>query len=289
MRLIKFATDDRSSSRIGLLEEDRVIPLASITGPGTLSEVLHADDPEAEVRRLRHVPLAPLALESVRILPPIDQQEVWGAGVTYERSKVARQEESEGAASFYDLVYTASRPELFFKATPGRVVGPGEPIRVRADSKWSVPEPELAMVLSPALKLVGFTIGNDVSARDIEGENPLYLPQAKVYRASCALGPGITLASAMPPRASIGIRLEIERDGKVAYRGETSTARMARRLEDLIDWLGREDRFPDGVILLTGTGIVPPDDFTLEPGDRVAITIDGIGTLTNPVIRGGSS
>ncbi len=209
--------------------------------------------------------------------------------MTYERSKVAREEESEGAASFYDRVYTASRPELFFKATPSRVAGPGEPIRVRGDSRWSVPEPELALVLGPALELVGFTIGNDVSARDIEGENPLYLPQAKLYRSSCALGPCITLAPAMPPRASIGIRLEIERDGRPVYRGETGVARMARALEDLIDWLGRENHFPDGVILLTGTGIVPPDDFSLEAGDRVSIAIEGIGTLTNPVVRGGSS
>jgi 2-dehydro-3-deoxy-D-arabinonate dehydratase len=289
MRLVKFTTEDGAKPRIGLFEDDLVIPMASITGPWSLAEVLSADDPVAEVRRLRHVPLAPLPVESVRILPPVDAQEVWGAGVTYERSKVARQEESERAADFYDLVYTASRPELFFKATAGRVVGPGEPIRVRGDSKWSVPEPELALVLSPAMKLVGYTIGNDVSARDIEGENPLYLPQAKVYRASCALGPCITLAPAMPPRASIGIRLEIERDGQCVHRGETSVARMARGLEELIDWLGRENHFPDGVILLTGTGIVPPDDFTLETGDRVSITIDGIGTLTNPVIRGGSS
>ena len=287
MRLIKFATDDSSSPRVGLLQDGHVIALAS--GPGSLSGLLHADDPEAEVRRLVDRAGPPLAFASVRILAPLDVQEVWGAGVTYERSKVARQEESEGAASFYDLVYRASRPELFFKATPSRVVGPGEAIRVRGDSKWSVPEPELALVLSPALKLVGFTIGNDVSARDIEGENPLYLPQAKVYQASCALGPCITLAPAMPPRASIGIQLEIERDGRRVHRGETSVARMARGLEDLIDWLGRENHFPDGVILLTGTGIVPPDDFTLEAGDRVSITIDGIGTLTNPVSRGGSS
>jgi 2-dehydro-3-deoxy-D-arabinonate dehydratase len=290
MRLIKFATEDSPAPRVGLLQDDCVMPLASLTSwPPSLSRILHADDPEAEVRRQRAVFPAPLAVESVRILPPIDAQEVWGAGVTYERSKVARQEESERAADFYDLVYTASRPELFFKATPGRVVGPGEAIRVRRDSKWSVPEPELAMVLSPALKLVGFTVGNDVSARDIEGENPLYLPQAKVYQASCALGPCITLAQAMPPRSSIGIQLEIERDGRRVYRGETSVARMARGLEDLIDWLGRENRFPDGVILLTGTGIVPPDDFTLQAGDRVSITIDGIGTLTNPVALGGSS
>jgi 2-dehydro-3-deoxy-D-arabinonate dehydratase len=288
MRLIKFVTDDSTKPRVGLLEDDHVTPLASLTEPVSLSHILHADDPEAAVRRIGRVFLASLDLESVRILPPLDAQEVWGAGVTYERSKIAREEESERAASFYDLVYTASRPELFFKATPSRVVGPGEPIRVRTDSRWSVPEPELAMVLSPALKLAGFTIGNDVSARDIEGENPLYLPQAKVYQASCALGPGITLTSAMPPRAEIGIRLEIERDGRRVYQGETSVARMARGLEDLIHWLGRENHFPDGVILLTGTGIVPPDDFSLEAGDRVSISIDGIGTLTNPVVRGES-
>src|SRR5262249_12507333 len=152
-------------------------------------------------------------------------------------------------------------PELFFKATPSRVAGPGEPIRVRRDSRWSVPEPELAMVLSPALKLVGFTIGNDVSARDIEGENPLYLPQAKVYDARCAIGPWITLPESMPPRAAIGIRVEIERAGVPIFHGETCVARMARGFEDLIAWLGRDNRFPNGVVLLTGTGIVPPDEF----------------------------
>lgn len=293
MRLIKFR--DREPDlpmpaghyRVGLLEGDEVVPLGSFSfGPNPLLDILHAEDPEKALRRFRHVSLAHLPLAKVDILPPLDNQEVWGAGVTYERSKVARQEESESAARFYDRVYTADRPELFFKATPNRVAGPGQPIRVRRDSRWSVPEPELALVLSPSLKLVGFTVGNDVSARDIEGENPLYLPQAKVYDASCALGPVITLASAMPPRTSIGIRMEIERGGAVVYRGETSLARMARKLEDLIDWLGREDRFPNGVILLTGTGIVPPDDFSLEAGDRVAIEIDGIGTLVNPVARG---
>ena len=199
---------------------------------------------------------------------------------------MARQEESEQGGSFYDLVYRADRPELFFKATPSRVVGPGQPIRVRRDTHWCVPEPELALVLSPSLRLVGFTIGNDVSARDIEGENPLYLPQAKVYDASCALGPVITLAADMPPVRELTIRLEIDRGGSIAFEGSTSVARMARGLEELIDWLGRDNLFPDGVILLTGTGIVPPDEFTLQPGDIVRITIDGIGTLTNPVIQG---
>ncbi|MHB1560403.1 MAG: fumarylacetoacetate hydrolase family protein [Isosphaeraceae bacterium] len=293
MRLIKFRDREPDSPtpadhhRVGLLEGDEVVPLGSPDlGPSPLSRILHAEDPEKVIRDSRRVSIAPVPLAKVEVLPPLDHQEVWGAGVTYERSKVAREEESESAATFYDRVYTADRPELFFKATPNRVAGPGQPIRVRRDSRWSVPEPELALVLSPSLKLVGFTVGNDVSARDIEGENPLYLPQAKVYDGSCALGPVITLASAMPPRASIGIRLEIERGSEVVYRGETSLARMARTLEDLIDWLGREDRFPNGVILLTGTGIVPPDDFSLEAGDRVAIEIDGIGTLVNPVVRG---
>ncbi|MBV8076967.1 MAG: fumarylacetoacetate hydrolase family protein, partial [Planctomycetaceae bacterium] len=222
----------------------------------------------------------------VRLCAPLDAQEVWGAGLTYERSKVARHGESEQGGSFYERVYRAERPELFFKATPSRVVGPGQPVRVRRDTRWCVPEPELALVLSPALRLVGFTIGNDVSARDIEGENPLYLPQAKVYDASCALGPVITLASAMPPVGTLAIRLEIERDGAIAFEGETSVARMARSLDDLIDWLGRDNLFPHGVILLTGTGIVPPDAFCLRPGDLVRITIDGIGTLSNPVIQG---
>jgi 2-dehydro-3-deoxy-D-arabinonate dehydratase len=223
---------------------------------------------------------------SVRALAPLDDHEVWAAGVTYERSKVAREQESDRAATFYDLVYTASRPEIFFKATASRVVGPGQPVRVRADTKWCVPEPELALVLNPQLDLVGFTVGNDMSARDIEGENPLYLPQAKVYDACCALGPAITLAVDMPPREAIGIRLEIDREGATIFEGETSVARMKRQFGELIGWLGRDNLFPHGAVLLTGTGLVPPDDFSLKSGDLVRITIDGIGTLTNPVVQG---
>ena len=189
MRLIKFATPDLPdipTPRVGLLEDDQIRPLDSWS---RLPESIPSRGRSGSRGPQACRPAPCSAADRVGpILAPLDAQEVWGAGVTYERSKVARQEESEGAASFYDLVYTASRPELFFKATPSRVVGPGEPIRVRQDSRWSVPEPELALVLSPALKLVGFTIGNDVSARDIEGENPLYLPQAKVYEGSCAWG-----------------------------------------------------------------------------------------------------
>ncbi|WP_435005898.1 fumarylacetoacetate hydrolase family protein [Tundrisphaera lichenicola] len=286
MRIAKFVRETDPTPRIGLVEGDQIRPI----GPpdARLSDLLHAEDPAQIVRDWlgQSGSQGETTLGSVRLLPPIDHQEVWGAGVTYERSKQARQEESEQAASFYDKVYTADRPELFFKATPSRVVGPGQAIRVRQDTSWCVPEPELALVLSPRLTIVGFTVGNDVSARDIEGENPLYLPQAKMYDACCALGPVITLASAMPPILEVGIRLEIEREGKTIVRESTSIARMARKLEDLVDWLGRDNRFPDGAFLLTGTGIVPPDDFTLAPGDFVRIAIDGIGTLVNPVVQG---
>jgi 2-dehydro-3-deoxy-D-arabinonate dehydratase len=220
------------------------------------------------------------------LLAPIDRQEVWAAGVTYKRSKVARMEESQGAARFYDLVYEAARPELFFKASPHRVAGAGQPVRIRADATWNVPEPELTLVLNSRDQLVGFTVGNDMSSRDIEGENPLYLPQAKVYNACCGLGPWITLADAMPPRAEIGIQLAVRRAGKVAFHGETSIEQMARTFEDLIGWLARDNSFPNGAFLLTGTGIVPKDDFTLQAGDVVEITIDGIGTLSNPVVQG---
>jgi 2-dehydro-3-deoxy-D-arabinonate dehydratase len=287
MRIIKFTAQGDLTPQVGLLEDDSVVPLAS--GEHCLTELLHADDVAGHVRRLLLGSGPPLKLIAIRLLAPVDHQEVWGAGVTYERSKAAREKESDRAASFYDQVYTASRPELFFKATPNRVAGPEEAIRVRRDSVWCVPEPELALVVSPSLTLVGFTIGNDVSARDIEGENPLYLPQAKVYDACCALGPSITLVDEMPPRSSVGIHLAIERSGQTIYEGATTLARMVRGFDDLIDWLGRDNHFPNGVILLTGTGIVPPDDFSLKSLDRVVITIDGIGTLANPVTQGGSA
>jgi 2-dehydro-3-deoxy-D-arabinonate dehydratase len=186
-----------------------------------------------------------------------------------------------GAARFYDLIYSASRPELFFKANPQRVVGPGGRVHIRGDSKWSVPEPELALIISPHLQIIGFTIGNDMSARDIEGENPLYLPQAKVYDNCCALGPAITLADSMPPPDQVTIRLAIRRLDASVFEGATRLDAMARTFEDLVGWLGRETSFPHGVILLTGTGIVPPDDFTLMAGDHITIDITGIGQLTN--------
>jgi 2-dehydro-3-deoxy-D-arabinonate dehydratase len=279
---MRFAKVRRSSGAVEVVridEQDRVYALA---GVNSLADLLAAGDP-AELAQAASASAAPEPLAGLQLLAPVDRQEVWAAGVTYKRSKVARQEESVGAAQFYDKVYTADRPELFLKATPERVVGPGGAIRVRRDSRWSVPEPELTLVVSPDLRIVGYTVGNDVSARDIEGENPLYLPQAKVYHGACAVGPVVTLARALPPADQVTIRLVIRRAGQTAYDGSTPLTAMARPLTELVDWLGRENQFPHGVLLMTGTGIVPPDDFHLAPGDEVSISISGIGTLTNPV------
>ncbi len=219
------------------------------------------------------------------ILAPIESQPVWAAGVTYERSRNEREAESVSAADVYALVYDAERPELFLKAAGRRVVPPGDAIGIRRDSAWNVPEPELVIVADAALRPVGLTIGNDVSSRSIEGENPLYLPQAKVYDRSCALGPCVVAWDDVALPAAIG--LTILRGGSPAFAGETSTAAIHRRLEDLVDWLGRAMTFDVGAYIMTGTGIVPPESFTLQAGDEVVITIDGIGELRNPVIEVG--
>jgi len=218
------------------------------------------------------------------ILAPIESGEVWAAGVTYFRSRTARMEEAEaaGGGTFYDRVYEAPRPELFMKATPHRVVGPGTAVHIRSDSKWNVPEPELALVVTPGGKLIGYTVGNDMSSRDIEGENPLYLPQAKVYTRACALGPCILVTGELL-RPDTLISLNILRGGSVAFSGETPLSQMKRSPFSLIEYLFLENSFPSGVVLLTGTGIVPPDSFTLAQGDEVRIGIEGIGTLVNPV------
>ena len=286
MRLAKVQLVD-GERRLGVLEKDAVqlLDLQQVDHVRSLSDILHAPDPAGLTKFLVDPKTPPVPLGEVTLLAPIDRQEVWAAGVTYTRSQVARMEESETGASHYDRVYTAARPEIFFKATPNRVSGPGEPVRVRADSKWSVPEPELALVVSPDKRLVGFTIGNDMSARDIEGENPLYLPQAKFYNQCCGLGPGVLLADKPLDRKATKIALTIERNGKKAFKGETDLGQMVREFDELVDWLGRENDFPAGAVLLTGTGIVPPDEFTLHDGDVVSIEITGIGTLTNPVVQ----
>lgn len=283
MRLAKVRYGSGETGVVRVDGGDAVpLELGLIDGIDTLADVLAASDPVGLVDELA-IPAAARPLASLKLLAPVDRQEVWAAGVTYKRSKVAREEESAGAAQFYDKVYSAPRPELFLKATPERVVHPGGPIRVRKDSKWNVPEPELTLVISPDLRVVGYTIGNDVSSRDIEGENPLYLPQAKVYDGACAVGPVVVLAKALPKLTEAEIRLVIRRGGNVAFDGATSVSQMARTPEDLVSWLGRENRFPAGALLLTGTGIVPPDEFSLAPGDLVEISITGIGTLSNPV------
>lgn len=216
------------------------------------------------------------------LLAPIDTaQEVWGSGVTYLRSRDARKAESKTSADVYQQVYDAERPEIFFKQVGWRTVGHGQNVRIRADTTWNVPEPELVLVINAAGEIVGYTVGNDMSSRDIEGENPLYLPQAKTYNGSCAIGPAIRLLSA-PELADLPIQLEISRAGAVAFAGETATSRMKRTFPDLASWLYRELTFPHGAFLMTGTGIVPPDDFTLHSGDLIRVTIGGV-TLENVV------
>jgi 2-dehydro-3-deoxy-D-arabinonate dehydratase len=288
MQLCKVQVET-GETRVGVLADNHVrfLDLKDYVGIRCLSDVLHAEHPAVLAHDLIDDSARRVPLNELTLLPPIDHQEVWAAGVTYKRSREARERESAGAARFYDLVYAADRPEIFFKATPHRVVGCGGRVHIRRDSRWSVPEPELALVVSPQLKLIGYTIGNDMSARDIEGENPLYLPQAKVYNASCALGPVITLADAMPPLDQVAIRMSIERQGQTVFEGSTQVSNMARTFADLIHWLGQDNSFPHGVILLTGTGLVPPDEFALRAGDLVSIEITGIGWLRNLVEQRG--
>jgi 2-dehydro-3-deoxy-D-arabinonate dehydratase len=218
------------------------------------------------------------------LLSPLGNQEIWAAGVTYKRSREARMLEAEqsGGGSFYDRVYDAERPELFFKATPARVVAPGGVMRLRPDSTWMVPEPELTLVVNRRAKIVGYTVGNDLSCRDIEGENPLYLPQAKVFDGCAAIGPGLLIASARPPPET-RIELSIARGGVRVFGGSTTLAELKRSLDSLVEFLFRATSFSAGCFLMTGTGIVPGDDFALQPGDEIAIGIDGIGTLHNRV------
>lgn len=218
------------------------------------------------------------------IVAPIVSQEVWAAGVTYFRSRTARMEESKdaGGGSFYDRVYAAERPEIFFKATPQRVANPSQPMHLRADSKWMVPEPELTLAINARGEIIGATVGNDLSCRDIEGENPLYLPQAKCFKLCAALGPAI-LVQAQPLVSATRIQLVIERNGAPAFQGDTTLAQLKRTPDELAGFLFRDNTFPEGAFLMTGTGIVPGDEFTLQSGDIVKITIDGIGTLSNPM------
>lgn len=249
----------------------------------TLDHLFASDAPVTQVAEVfaRSRDIAP---RSAAPLAPVGQQEIWAAGVTYLRSRTARMEESKdaGGGSFYDKVYHAPRPELFFKATPSRVAAPGTPVRIRRDSRWNVPEPELTLALNHRGAIFGYTIGNDMSSRDIEGENPLYLPQAKVYDRSAALGPRL-LVRDTPLPSTTEIALEIRRGGATAFTGRTAISQIKRRFDELAEYLFRDNVFPHGCYLMTGTGIVPPDAFTLQGGDEIRITIEPIGTLVNPV------
>ena len=233
---------------------------------------------------MANAPLAPAAISTHSLLAPIESQEIWASGVTYYRSKIGRQEESKntGAAEFYARVYEAERPELFFKATAHRTVGPGGKVAIRKDSTWNVPEPELTLVITSTGKIVGYTIGNDMSSRSIEGENPLYLPQAKTYDGSAAIGPCILVAEAPLPSTTV-IQMEITRAGAKVFEGTIEINQIKRKFEELVSFLYRECSFPFGSLLMTGTGIVPSSDFTLQKDDVISITIEPIGTLINGV------
>jgi 2-dehydro-3-deoxy-D-arabinonate dehydratase len=294
-QLCRFHLPDRGA-RIGQVVGESVYDLtASGLAPfATITALIQASTEQPVGALLQAIGLSSLpvytytALDVVpddpvpHLLPPVDRQEVWAAGVTYAWSREARVRESE-SRECYVHVYDAQRPELFFKSLGEKVVGPNDWIGLRGDSHWSVPEPELALIVNPSMQIIGYTIGNDVSSRDIEGENPLYLPQAKIYRHSCALGPLVTLADDSIDGQNLNVRLTIGRGGRAVFEGETSTGRMHRRLGELVGFLGRYTEFPHAVVLLTGTGIVPGDDFTLCDGDEVAIEIEAIGTLRNPV------
>jgi 2-dehydro-3-deoxy-D-arabinonate dehydratase len=284
MKLCRFKTI-QDEVRVGMVAEDdsAVLDLTS-AGISRLDSLLEADDPLARLNQLAREKLPRLALSEVRLCAPVERQEVWAAGVTYLRSKTARMEESDFSATAYDKVYAAERPELFFKSLAEKVVATGEPVGIRRDAKWNVPEPELALVMNSKGKVIGHTIGNDMSSRDIEGENLLYLPQAKIYRHSCALGPWIQMGATEAVAREWKIKIEIQRDGKNVFAGETSVGQLKRRFEELATFLFRSQSFPHGAVLLTGTGVVPPDTFTLQERDEIRIEITGIGWLRNPVM-----
>ena len=282
MKICRFKNGS-DEVRIGLVEDDATLLDLTPAGITELQPLLESDEPVAQLERVVTGNLPRLALSAVKLCAPVERQEVWAAGVTYLRSKQARMEESDFSATAYDRVYAAERPEIFFKSLPEKVVATGEPVGIRSDAKWNIPEPELALVLNSRGQIVGHTIGNDMSSRDIEGENLLYLPQAKTYHRSCALGPWITLGTPEAEAREWIIKIGIQRDGQLMFAGETSVGRIKRNFDELAGFLFRCQIFPHGAVLLTGTGVVPPDDFTLQAKDEIAIEISGIGRLRNIV------
>lgn len=281
MLIVRFLPPGADHPSTGVRAADTVTELP-VAGIGELLGL-----PLTELRAALATTGAVHDAADVRFLPPVDRRmEVWAAGVTYQRSREARITESEQAADVYDLVYDAERPELFFKSTAWRVTGDGESVSVRADSEIDVPEPELGLVVNAHAEIVGYTVVNDMSSRSIEGVNPLYLPQAKIYLGGCAVGPGIRPVWEVADPYALAIELEIHRDGEVAWSGETSTSLLRRKFDELVGYLFRADVFPDGAVLSTGTALVPDLPFTLAAGDRVVITVGEVGTLTSTVVSG---
>ncbi len=283
MKLCRFENSQKRVC-VGLALDDQTILDLTAAGVEGINSLLEDGDLMPRLTDLAQQNLPRLSLSEVTLLTPVEKQEVWAAGVTYLRSKKARMEESVSSASAYDRVYEAERPEIFFKSLPEKVVSPGQPVGIRRDARWNVPEPELALVINSHGQIVGYTIANDMSSRDIEGENVLYLPQAKIYDRSCAVGPFITVGASEQEARSWTITLQIQRNGESVFQGETSVGQIKRSFQELVGFLFRSQTFPNGAVLLTGTGIVPPDTFTLQEQDLVEIGISGIGTLACPVI-----
>jgi len=282
MKLCRFKNAE-GEVRVGLAVDESTIADLSGGGVESITSLLEDTNGTQRISELVEQDLPQVALSDITLLTPVEGQEVWAAGVTYLRSKKARMEESDFSANAYDMVYDAARPEIFFKSLPSKVVGPGEAVGIREDSQWNVPEPELTLVVNSRKELVGYTIGNDMSSRNIEGENLLYLPQAKVYDASCAVGPWLVMGANEAEVREWTIGVEIEREGKSIFDGETSINNIKRTFDELVDYLCRSQTYSQGAMLLTGTGVVPDDDFTLLPDDVIRVTISGIGTLENPV------
>jgi 2-dehydro-3-deoxy-D-arabinonate dehydratase len=289
LRIIRFMQDHSVPTLAAVTDDSQVYTLPQTD----FLELVHQANeqettPLALIREIisRSAPL-PFSMEELPLLAPIIAPEVWAAGVTYERSREARNYEATGGkldvTTFYDKVYNAERPEIFFKSTPSRTVGPHQAVAIRSDSHWQIPEPELGLVIDKAGNILGYTIGNDMSCRDIEGENPLYLPQAKIWKNSCSIGPAIRLAETVDDPYQFQITCRIFRNGAMAFEGSANTGQLNRTFDELISYLVRDNELADGTVLLTGTTIVPPNEFSLADGDRIEIEISDIGTLINPV------
>lgn len=284
VKICRYLTTD-NQVRIGLAKGGDALLDLTAAGVESITSVLESADPKQRLADLSESDLAEVSRDDVTLLSPIEVQEVWAAGVTYLRSKDARMEESDFSATAYDRVYDAPRPEIFFKSLPEKVVACGEAVGIREDAKWNVPEPELVLMMNSRGEIAGYAVGNDMSSRDIEGKNLLYLPQAKVYHRSCAIGPWITVGASEEEAREWEISLSIERGGEAVFEGSVSVNQIKRSFTELAQYMNQSQMFPFGSALLTGTGIVPNDDFRLEVGDRISIHISGIGCLINDVVR----